>query len=62
MSTRATIACEQEDGGYAAIDLHFDGYQDHAGRDLKKLDKWTDHAIPIDVDQLIYNDLASDCW
>ncbi len=36
MSTRATIACKQEDGRYAAIYLHFDGYQDHAGRVLKE--------------------------
>jgi len=31
MSTRATIACKQEDGLYAAIYLHFDGYPEHAG-------------------------------
>jgi hypothetical protein len=36
MSTRATIACKQEDGRYAAIYLHFDGYPDHADRVLKK--------------------------
>ena len=36
MSTRATIACKQEDGRYAAIYLHFDGYQGHAGRVLKE--------------------------
>ena len=36
MSTRATIACKQEDGRYAAIYLHFDGYQDHTGRVLKE--------------------------
>ena len=36
MSTRATIACKQEDGRYEAIYLHFDGYQDHAGRVLKE--------------------------
>jgi type 1 fimbria pilin len=36
MSTRATIACKQDDGRYAAIYLHFDGYQDHAGRVLKQ--------------------------
>ncbi|XZE17451.1 hypothetical protein SH449x_002702 [Pirellulaceae bacterium SH449] len=36
MSTRATIACKQEDGRYAAIYLHFDGYQDYAGRVLKE--------------------------
>jgi hypothetical protein len=36
MSTRATIACKQEDGRYAAIYLHFDGYQYHAGRVLKE--------------------------
>jgi hypothetical protein len=36
MSTRATIACKQEDSRYAAIYLHFDGYQDHAGRVLKE--------------------------
>ncbi len=36
MSTRATIACKQEDGRYAAIYLHFDGYHDHAGRVLKE--------------------------
>ena len=36
MSTRATIACKQEDGRYAAFYLHFDGYQDHAGRVLKE--------------------------
>ncbi len=36
MSTRATIACKQQDGRYAAIYLHFDGYQDHAGRVLKE--------------------------
>jgi hypothetical protein len=36
MSTRATIAYKQEDGRYAAIYLHFDGYQDHAGRVLKE--------------------------
>lgn len=36
MSTRATIACKQEDGRYAAIYLHFDGYPDHAGRVLKE--------------------------
>ncbi len=36
MSTRATIACKQEDGRYAAIYLHFDGYQEHAGRVLNE--------------------------
>ncbi len=36
MSTRATIACKQEDGRYAAIYLHFDGYHDHAGRVLNE--------------------------
>lgn len=36
MSTRATIACQQEDGRYAAIYLHFDGYPGHAGRVLKE--------------------------
>lgn len=36
MSTRATIACKQDDGRYAAIYLHFDGYPDHAGRVLTK--------------------------
>jgi hypothetical protein len=36
MSTRATIACKQEDGRYAAIYLHFDGYHDHAGIVLKE--------------------------
>lgn len=36
MSTRATIACKQEDGRYAAIYLHFDGYHDYAGRVLKE--------------------------
>ena len=35
MSTRATIACKQEDGRFAAIYLHFDGYPEHAGRVLK---------------------------
>jgi len=36
MSTRATIACKQDDGRYAAIYLHFDGYPDHAGKILEK--------------------------
>jgi hypothetical protein len=36
MSTRATIACKQDDGRYKAIYLHFDGYPDHAGRVLKE--------------------------
>ncbi len=36
MSTRATIAAQQDDGRYAAIYLHFDGYPDHAGRVLKE--------------------------
>ncbi|MDZ4853211.1 MAG: hypothetical protein SGI77_28310 [Pirellulaceae bacterium] len=36
MSTRATIACKQDDGRFAAIYLHFDGYPDHAGRVLKQ--------------------------
>lgn len=36
MSTRATIACKQDDGRYAAIYLHFDGYPDHAGKVLKQ--------------------------
>jgi len=36
MSTRATIACKQDDGRYAAIYLHFDGYPDHAGRVLEQ--------------------------
>ena len=35
MSTRATIACKQDDGRYAAIYLHFDGYPDHAGKILE---------------------------
>lgn len=34
MSTRATIACRQDDGRYAAIYLHFDGYPEHAGKIL----------------------------
>jgi hypothetical protein len=36
MSPRATIGCQQEDGRYAAIYLHFDGYPDHAGRVLRE--------------------------
>ena len=36
MSTRATIACKQDDGRYAAIYLHFDGYPDHAGKILEQ--------------------------
>ncbi len=36
MSTRATIACKQDDGRYAAIYIHFDGYPDYAGRVLKQ--------------------------
>ena len=36
MSTRATIACRQDDGRYAAIYLHFDGYPDYAGKVLKE--------------------------
>ena len=36
MSTRATIACKQDDGRYKVIYLHFDGYPDHAGRVLKE--------------------------
>ena len=36
MSTRATIAFKNDDGRYAAIYLHFDGYPDHAGRVLKE--------------------------
>ncbi|AMV35226.1 hypothetical protein VN12_24085 [Pirellula sp. SH-Sr6A] len=31
MSTRATIACANSDGGYQAAYLHFDGYPEHAG-------------------------------
>ncbi len=42
MSTRATIACKQEDGRFAAVYLHFDGYPDHAGRILN------DHYTSID--------------
>ncbi len=37
MSTRATIACKQEDGRYAAIYLHFDGYHDHAAESSKNI-------------------------
>lgn len=44
MSTRATIACKQEDGRYAAIYLHFDGYEDHAGKVLKNYYKTLDQA------------------
>lgn len=44
MSTRATIACKQEDGRYAAIYLHFDGYLDHAGKVLKKFFDTADAA------------------
>ena len=36
MSTRATIACNQDDGRFAAIYLHFDGYPEYAGRVLEK--------------------------
>jgi hypothetical protein len=36
MSTRATIACKHDDGRYAAIYLHFDGYPEHAGRVLEQ--------------------------
>ena len=36
MSTRATIACKQDDGRYTAVYLHFDGYPDHAGKVLKE--------------------------
>jgi hypothetical protein len=34
MSTRATIACKRDDGRYAAIYLHFDGYPDRTGKIL----------------------------
>lgn len=36
MSTRATIACSQDDGRYTAIYLHFDGYPDHTGKILEQ--------------------------
>jgi len=36
MSTRATIACKQHDGRYAAIYLHFDGYPSHTGETLQQ--------------------------
>ncbi|XZE33683.1 hypothetical protein SH501x_004477 [Pirellulaceae bacterium SH501] len=36
MSTRATIAHSDSDGSHHATYLHFDGYQDHAGRVLKE--------------------------
>jgi len=31
MSTRATIACANEDGTFQATYLHYDGYPEHAG-------------------------------
>lgn len=36
MSTRATIACRHDDGRYAAISLHFDGYPEHTGKVLNE--------------------------
>ena len=35
MSTRATIAVRNNDGGYKSIYLHFDGYPRHAGKALR---------------------------
>ena len=36
MSTRATIACKQNDGRYAATYVHFDGYPERTGRILNR--------------------------
>lgn len=36
MSTRATIAINRDDGTYAAVYLHFDGYPAHAGEALMR--------------------------
>lgn len=36
MSTRATIAYRRDDGRFAAVYLHFDGYPEHTGQILEQ--------------------------
>ena len=43
MSTRATIACKRDDGRFAAIYLHFDGYPERTGKVLNT--HYTDASI-----------------
>ena len=47
MSTRATIACKQDDDRYGAIYLHFDGYPEHAGEMLRRYHNSLDAASAL---------------